>query len=85
MIKLTGTIEKIETQNNNGSDKKVVTLKLASNDTVFIEFQGSKSSLLDDFIEGHRAQISIKFKGKVSNLERMYNNIIGTHIEKISL
>lgn len=83
MIKITGIIEKIESQNNNGSDKKVVTLKLESSDTVFIEFQGNKSSLLDDFIEGHKAQIKIKFNGKVSTLDRKYNNIIGTRIEKI--
>lgn len=84
MINVTGIIENIETQNNNGSDKKVVTLKLGSSDTVFIEFQGNKSSILDDFSEGHKVQIKIKFIGKVSRLDRRYNNIIGTHIEKIT-
>lgn len=83
MIQLIGIIEKIETQNNNGSDKKVVTLKLESSDKAFVEFQGNRSSLLDDFSESHKVQINIKFKGKVSNLGRRYNNIIGTHIEKI--
>lgn len=84
MIKITGIIENIEVVNNNGNDKKMLTLKLGSSDTVFIEFQGNKSSLLDGFSEGHKVQIKIKFTGKVSSLDRRYNNIIGTRIEQIT-
>lgn len=83
MIELKGRIEKIETENNNGRDKKVVTLQLGRSNTVFVEFQGKMADAVNDFNEGQDVQVKIRFNGKVSNLNRKYNNIVGKSIKSI--
>lgn len=83
MIEIQGTIEHIKIENNNGRDKKVVTLQMGRSNTVFVEFQGKMSDELQEFQSGHKVQIRIRFNGKTSNLGRHYNNIVAKSIKSI--
>ena len=82
-LEIEGTIDDITTENNNGSEKKVITLKAGRSNTLFVEFQGNKVNLLDGFIKGDRVIIKPRYNGKVSKIGRKYNNIIGKTIKKL--
>lgn len=83
MIAVQGTIEKIKTENNNGREKKVVTLQMGRHNTLFIEFQGKQTEAIKNFREGQKAEITIRFNGKTSQLGRNYNNIIAKSIKSV--
>lgn len=83
MIAVQGTIEKITTENNNGREKKVVTLQMGRHNRLFVEFQGKLTEAIDGFQEGQRAEIKIRFNGKTSQLGRNYNNIIAKSIKSV--
>lgn len=83
MIEISGTIEKIITESNNGRDKKVVTLQAGRNNILFVEFQGKMMDKLKPFEDGDRVEIRLRFNGKTSKLGRNYNNLIGKSIKII--
>lgn len=83
MIQLNGTIQKITKENNNGKEKKVVTLQAGKHNTLFIEFQGNMIEKLEPFQKGSKIEVSIRFNGKESALGRKYNNIIAKTIKSI--
>lgn len=83
MTTIEGKIEKIATEKTHLREKKVVTLKMGTCNTVFVEFQGKSISWLDSYNEGDRVQMRIRFNGKVSSLGRKYNNIIAKSIKTV--
>lgn len=83
MIEVTGTIETIELENNNGQNKKIITLQAGRNNKLFIEFQGKMIYELDTYSVGNKVSIRVRFNGKISKLKRKYNNIIGKSIKSI--
>ncbi len=83
MLEVNGTIEEIVQENNNGHNKKVVTLQAGKNNTLFIEFQGRYMKYLDGFFEGQRVSVKIRFNGKISKLNRRYNNIVAKSIKHL--
>lgn len=84
MIEIEGLIVELATENNNGVDKKVVTLNAGRNNTLFVEFQGKMAQRLKGFNTGDRARIKIRFNGKVSKLGRRYNNLIAKEINRVN-
>ena len=83
MTELTGTIQTITQENNNGKDKKIVTLNAGRNNILFIEFQGKMMNVLENFRENQQVKIRLRFNGKISKLGRRYNNLIGKSINPI--
>lgn len=82
MIEIEGTIVEIANENNNGRDKKVMTLNAGRNNILFIEFQGRMTEEADKFKADQHVKIRIRFNGKVSKLGRRYNNLIAKSIQK---
>ncbi|GLB47824.1 hypothetical protein [Neptunitalea lumnitzerae] len=79
-MELTGKIDCIAVENNNGNDKKMLTL-VNGREVLFVEFQGKNIHLLDTFEKGDEVSIQARFNGKISGLGRKYNNIIGKRID----
>lgn len=78
-MEISGIIDCIAVENNNGNNKKVLTLSMGR-EVLFVEFQGKNITLLDDYQSGDDVIINARFNGKVSGLGRKYNNIIGRRI-----
>lgn len=78
-MEISGIIDCIAVENNNGNDKKVVTLNMGK-EVLFVEFQGKNITLIEDYHQGDDVTVYVKFNGKVSGLGRKYNNIIGRRI-----
>lgn len=83
MLAIEGTIEAIVTENNNGKDKKVLTIQSGRNNTIYVEFQGKMMHTLNGYSEGQRVEVRVRFNGKTSKLGRRYNNIIGKSIKQL--
>lgn len=83
MTEIKGTVEAIEKENNNGHDKKILTVKVGRNNVVFVEFQGNKINILNNISAGQKVVIKFRFNGKISKMGRRYNNIIGKSIKTI--
>jgi len=81
-MEIEGRVEAIGNENNNGHEKKVITLATGKDNVLFVEFQGRNRGLVKDVSTGDRVRIKIRFNGKVSNLGRRYNNIIGKSLTK---
>ncbi|GLB52997.1 hypothetical protein NBRC110019_20370 [Neptunitalea chrysea] len=82
-MELSGKIDCITVENNNGNDKKVVTL-VNGREILFVEFQGKNIQLLDEYHTGDDVTVQVRFNGKVSGLGRKYNNIIAKRIALIA-
>ena len=83
MTEVRGTIQSVEAENNNGREKKVVTLAMGRSDKIFIEFQGRAGELVSSSMIDKNVSVRIVFNGKVSKLGRRYNNILGKSIKTL--
>lgn len=81
-MEIEGIVEAINKENNNGHDKKVLTIAAGKNNTLFVEFQGKLMEKVRDVNPNDRVKVKIRFNGKVSQIGRRYNNIIGKSIKK---
>lgn len=83
MIEITGTVQGIEKENDNGHIKNVVTLLTGKKNLLFIEFQGKSIYKTKSIKTGKEVSVKVVFNGKRSMLGRKYNNIIGKSIKHI--
>lgn len=83
-MELTGIIKAIDLENNNGNDKKVVTLVVENNEICFVEFQNRNIKKLTSIEVGEIVSIIIKFNGKISRLGRKYNNLVAKSIRSLN-
>lgn len=77
-----GIIQSIDTEDNNGKIKKVVTLKAGNSNLLFIEFQGKTQQYLSKYKTNDKVLIDFRYNGKQSKLGRKYNNIIAKNIKR---
>ncbi|AWG26019.1 hypothetical protein [Flavobacterium kingsejongi] len=82
MNKLIGKIELIQTENTNGNDKKVITLR-NKKEVCFVQFQGYYVNKLQGFNMDDNVVIEIKYRGKISKQGIRHNNIVGLNIERV--
>lgn len=83
-MEIEGYVQAIAIENNNGHDKKVITVSTADDQVLFVEFQGKARKLVREIIPQDKVRIRFKFNGKVSKIGRKYNNIIGKSIKILS-
>ena len=82
-MEITGVVEAINNENNNGHDKKELTIAAGKNNTLFVEFQGKTMEKVWDISPNDKVKVNIRFNGKVSKIGRRDNNIVGKSIKKI--
>jgi len=82
-LTFSGKILKIETVNNNGNDKKVVTIAGGSSNVGFFDFFGKYQELLNGLKKGDEVLIKFRLNGKVSKLGVKHNNNVGKSIKLI--
>jgi len=77
IMTITGTIESIEYRNNNGHEKKVVTILPDHHQRAFVEFRGCRIEELDSFKEYDNIEVDVAIKGTISkNTGIQYNNLV---------
>lgn len=81
-MRIKANIESIEYRNSAPKyEKKVVTLLVNREQTLFVEFRGYMMSKLDSYREGDEIEIDFQFEGKTSkNSGIQYNNLVATNV-----